>query len=748
MVADVSNPRRPGVLPGREWMVSLVLALLLLVALSGLHVTLDRLLWYFEVGLFSLLVLAAAAAARALSRRGWVPSVVAAVVFVLAITVFFAPRRALLGVIPTPDTMKDFGRLLAAAGRSINEQSLPAAADTPILFLMCLGIGCIAWAMDVLALTARSPALAGLPALVLLAVPAFITIDSTDPVVFVLAAIAYLLLLRIGRPLRGLRSSLAVAAVALVATLVLPLVLPAVEPAEQGPGSGGFASGINPVLSLGQNLRQGDDRSVLTYSTRTGDSEYLRVTSVDDFRGNAWAPDPFELDRRNTVSSIPSPAGVSGSVKTRRETSYVTVGTLTSPWLPLPYPTASVTGLDGRWYWDRTDLTVRSTEVTAAGQQYTASSLLLQPSPEQLENAGTSVPGGFGRYLELPDRVPSIITSTADKVAGGASSNYEKALLLQQFFRDGDFSYSETAPVDQGYDGTGMQVIAKFLEAKQGYCIHFASAMAVMARSLGIPARIALGFLPGTRMATTANGRTTYDVSTHDLHAWPELYFEGIGWTRFEPTVTRGDVPSYADQSSADVPTPTNTPLPSDDTAPSTQATAPSATPTPTQSSAASSGVSAQQAALGPLPWVVVGVLGLILLLLVPAPVRLVQRSRRLARLRQGRASPRLAWREVLQTSEDLGERMPATSTPREIAEHLASRAPAQQPALDRLRRAVERQSFAAPGSVAGYRGVQADVVAIIGALRSAASPRARLRSVYAPASIWMRMLRLFGWMG
>src|SRR6185437_4819598 len=103
--------------------------------------------------------------------------------------------------------------------------------------------------------------------------------------------------------------------------------------------------------------------------------------------------------------------------------------------------------------------------------------------------------------------------------------------------------------------------VSSFLASKRGYCVQFSSAMAVMARLLGIPARIGVGFLPGTHQA---NG--SYTVSLNDAHAWPEIYFTGVGWVRFEPTpaIRSGLAPSYTETAQ------TTTPVP----APSTSATA------------------------------------------------------------------------------------------------------------------------------------------------------------------------------
>ena len=139
--------------------------------------------------------------------------------------------------------------------------------------------------------------------------------------------------------------------------------------------------------------------------------------------------------------------------------------------------------------------------------------------------------------------MPEIISQTAIEVAGAAGTPYDQALALQSYLRAAPFAYSEDAPVADGFDGSGLDALAVFLQEKVGYCVHYASAMAVMARTLGIPSRIAVGFQPGDLQLV--DGRSVYTVSSDDLHAWPELYFDGVGWLRFEPTPGRGSVPDY-----------------------------------------------------------------------------------------------------------------------------------------------------------------------------------------------------------
>src|SRR5690606_34066073 len=133
----------------------------------------------------------------------------------------------------------------------------------------------------------------------------------------------------------------------------------------------------------------------------------------------------------------------------------------------------------------------------ARGQEYQVDSVQTLPSVEQLTASGSPVYSDMDSFLALPPELPEIVRETAREVTTGAATHYESALALQDFFRGGTFNYSEFAPVDQDFDGSGAEVLGPFLEAQSGYCVHFSSAMAAMARSLGIPARVIVGFTPG-----------------------------------------------------------------------------------------------------------------------------------------------------------------------------------------------------------------------------------------------------------
>ena len=115
-------------------------------------------------------------------------------------------------------------------------------------------------------------------------------------------------------------------------------------------------------------------------------------------------------------------------------------------------------------------------------------------------------------------------------VTAEAANRFDKAVALQDLFRS-EFEYSLT----KGPEGSGVDDLEAFLTpgngGRVGYCEQFAASMAVMARVIGIPARMAVGFLKPRSI-----GDGVWEYSAHDLHAWPELYFDGFGWVRFEPT--------------------------------------------------------------------------------------------------------------------------------------------------------------------------------------------------------------------
>ena len=244
-------------------------------------------------------------------------------------------------------------------------------------------------------------------------------------------------------------------------------------------------------------------------------------------------------------------AGLDTAPTELRVITAVNTGQYTSPYLPAPYAPEAVNGLTGRWSWDPATLSIKGVDTNSRDQQYVVMSVTPQLTAALLAGASEPVRGSRISSSGNPSNVPEVVSSTAKTVTAGATTPYARAMAIQRYLRSTEFSYSLQSPVQGGYDGNGLSVLADFLTQKSGYCIHFASAMAVMARLEGIPSRIAVGYAPGrpTGATVAVSGQgplPEFEVDARDAHAWPELYFQGVGWVAFEPTPSRGIVPAYA----------------------------------------------------------------------------------------------------------------------------------------------------------------------------------------------------------
>ncbi len=685
----------------RHWALSGLLLVGLGVAASGLAPLLAGLAWWFSFMVPATAVLLAASIVRSTARHRVWSSVAGVGAGVASVTLLSAPGTALLGFIPTFATFGAFHELEVAGTVSIAIQDIPATAGPGILYLLALGGAGVAFAADLFAHQLRVPVLAGLPLLLLVVMPGFVRTKLSDPWVFLLTAIVWLVIVLFESPrlAQGGRFAVGSVAAALAAALLLPLALPAVHPVIVPGAAGGLTTGLNPILTLGNDLRRANPTLALTYTTSGPDGQYLRLTALDDFTGRSWEPTNIDLDPTNDVELIGPIPGLGADVPVTEAFTEVTVGGILSRWLPVPYAPASITSLEGDWSWEPDGLTVRTETSNVQEQQYGVRSVQVAPSIEQLRAAGTSVEPGMERYLDIPSDLPSVVGATAAAVVGDAATNYDRAIALQSFFRDGDFVYSEIAPVEQGFDGSGASVLESFLQVKSGYCVHFSSAMAAMARTLGIPARVVVGFTPGERNENADTGTVTFRVTTQNFHAWPELYFTGIGWVRFEPTPGRGFEPAFAPLAQDDPSTPDV-----DESVPAPVATstpAPSATPTrapgddlPVDPDAAGpSAATSDQLVRWPL------FLALALaLLLTPWAVRAVRGRSRMAAVRAG--SARAAWDELRAVVTDLGIAAAGDSlTPRQLADALAPMLDdGAASALARVRGSLEAEVFAGGG--------------------------------------------------
>ncbi|WP_285546910.1 transglutaminaseTgpA domain-containing protein [Streptomyces lavendulae] len=706
-------------------------------------------------------------------------------VSLLLLAFLFAGKAESTGSGPLSFLVTDFGALFQQGVRDVGEFAIPAPLTDGIRLLLLAGVLAIGLLVDVLAVTLRTAAAAGLPLLALYSVAAGLSTGQGGSwFAFLLAGAGYLMLLlsegrdrlaQWGRVFGGAPSSRVSAAsgygggagggravapvrfgrrigvVALGVAVAVPAVLPSLgggllggqgdETGASGRG-GGTISAVNPLVSLQSSLNAQDNRVVLKYRTDSPQlgEQYLRILALDEFNGVKWEASGRPLT--DVPERLPNPTGLGDRVRegaTEVRTSVSAAETYAQRYLPMPYPATQI-DIAGKWRYEPAGRTLVGDQLgkdrfqNVQGAQYTVRSLLLRPTAAQLQAAPAPNPLVREEYTKLPDNLPPVVAETARKVTQGAQDDYTRAVRLQDFFAvNGGFRYDTKVS-----SGTGSQAIARFLADKEGFCVHFAFSMAAMSRSLGIPARVAVGFTPGEKQADGS-----VNVSMRDAHAWPELYFEGVGWTRFEPTPRSGiSLPDYSRPE-----TPAAQPS-APSALPSQSASAPA--PMPSQAEACppelkklgECGVPAAQqntgAGAGGFPLGAVlgwtgGVLALAALLVLPLLWRRRVRERRLAA-----RDVLAAWRELGDSAWDVGIPPDEALSPRRAAGRVVvlgklDGEPAQ--AVHRVAGAVERALYAPPGADVSYPELAADVRLAGAALLAAVGRRARLRALLLPRS-------------
>jgi hypothetical protein len=503
------------------------------------------------------LTMAAALGLAALLRRlgvGQLLSLVAMVAgFVVVGGILLFPDT-LLVVVPTGQTLTEMATAASTALTAVSEQAAPVAVTTEFVLLTCAGAWAVATAADGLAFRARQPLLALVPALGLFVFPAVIrpTSPAWYTTWFLLGAAGLLLFegrARLAtwgrwvssprsRPGAGWRLPLTPAAqtgrwLALAAglcALTVPWLLPgygqpAVLDLKEGTGADTGVA-LNPFVSLRTRLTAQED--VPAFRSRSTRPERWRLTVYDRFDGTKFVQ---SSDPRTGLVAFQGPiAGEQApDVPATQVTQEVEIQELDSFWLPAATTPVRVDA--GRPVLaNETFAGLTVNRRARKGFTYTVVSQVPEIRAEHLD--------GPVDYRDYPELEPYTETGPLDRDVRAmaravvedknADTPFEKALAIQDYLRGREFRYNLEVPALSA----GRDQLRRFLtEVREGYCEQFAIAMAVMARAEGIPTRVATGFTAGEVV-----DNTWLQVSTHDAHAWPELWFPDAGWVPFEPT--------------------------------------------------------------------------------------------------------------------------------------------------------------------------------------------------------------------
>ena len=718
--------------------------------------------------------------ARSLALHGWQVLTAQLACLVLAASAIYGQGHLWHGL-PSLKTVGFAGRLIREAVTTAQGYAAPAPTTPGLIFVVGCSLGLAALVVDYLAVTRQSPSLAGLPLLTVF-LAAVANRGSALSVIFFLAAAAMwlILLARTGSTIlrrwgttvpaaqtpvpqrpesTGIYEYASLArmlgALALVAAVAVPALLPQPPPRflasglgrnPSGSGNGARGVGFSQSIDLATDLKSRSQAPVLQYTTPDTSPPPLRVTVGSSYRAEPGVWLPWGRPWRSSSGrpelflnpTVPEPTGLSPDVPRRAFVMDVSHNLLEDPFLAAPYPLTAAELPGIAW---GSDYQTQSIRVAQRPDSYRASYMRLEPSAAMLRSAPPLSDRErflFDLDLRLEQPYATKVTALTHQLTDGEGSIYDKAMAIQQYLRaDGGFTYSLTlAPPARNEAGkiAGYDSLTNFLVTKKGYCVQFATAMVMMSRAAGIPARMDIGFLPGTET------KGVWTVTAADAHAWPELYLDGIGWTRFEPTpAARAAPPAYA------------TPATSPGTAAGDKPRAKAAAPAPRATTrkdlgAPSAGDAGAKVGPGPtsvLRWLTHGwrpfLLGALIVMLgslvVPAAA-LWRRRRSLTRARTAAERVEVQWELLTSSLGDLGIAPSPSRTPRQLHAYYDREAlleGADSQALGRVVQTLERSRYAE--SPPPPDDLSADARLVFRAAAHTRDGRSRLRASLWPSS-------------
>lgn len=328
----------------------------------------------------------------------------------------------------------------------------------------------------------------------------------------------------------------------------------------QGPATADYYGGDS--LQLGGAIRLGD-QTVFLVTVPQGRRYYWRSRVFDSYSGGRWTsaadtrltdPEaPLNVENEDFIAGARVPVqqtftmGLNASrlIYTAPQPLRVDLATRTD----LRYiPDANLVGDD------MLVSVIRPMQVLYQGDTYQATSLMTSATADQLRTAGENYPQWvrdlYGSFV--PSVTGRTIQLASEIVAqANAQTPYDKAKAIETWLR-ANILYNETIPQPPANQDPVDWVL---FDLKQGYCNYYASAMIVMLRTMGIPARMAAGFAQGT----WNSDEQAFVVEERDAHTWVEVYFPGYGWVEFEPTAAQAPL-NRGDESVLPVPPPTDPP--------------------------------------------------------------------------------------------------------------------------------------------------------------------------------------------
>jgi transglutaminase-like putative cysteine protease len=494
-------------------------------------------------------------------------TIVSAALLIVAIGILVFPSTTWFGA-PTLETLRQMGHAAAQVGEEARIQISPAPANDSLMLAAITAVWAAVFSCFALAFRAGSPLLALVPPVALVAFADSVLEDLIKPfygVLFLVAALAVVFADSIRRihgwgpvwsppgarnrllPSAG-RGARRIGAGAVVLAALAPIFVPgfgskAVIDLSQVNSDNRVH--VSPLVTIGALLNQSEPVEIV--QVQANRPAYWRMVGLDQLDPNGgWNATPEQ--GKTAEPGVPLSQGASGTSGTEVDATFTVENDLAFTTLPIPYQPSELVSADESVSWFAGSQSMSVAEWPDADSTYAVKSFYPTPSARELRAGGASRTE-YAADTRLPD-VPEIdqIMQLAQDWTKGASSDFDKVIAIQDHLRT--FPYDQTAQYADSFQG-----LLSFLQdpapvGQHGFCEQFASAMAVMLRTLHIPARVATGFTAGAPM-----GNGTYRVTTEELHAWVEVPFSGYGWLPFEPTPGQNTVnpatSTYINSSSA-----------------------------------------------------------------------------------------------------------------------------------------------------------------------------------------------------
>ncbi|WEV78639.1 DUF3488 and transglutaminase-like domain-containing protein [Janibacter cremeus] len=691
---------------------------------------------------------------RGLVRRAGVTilgQLLAATAYVLATQL---GGTTVYGVVPTARTWPRLLDYVRDAQETITTYAAPAPESPGVTVVLVIIVVVVGLAVDMSAATAAAPTVAGLPLLSLFLVSAANSGGALPWGWFAVGAVLWMAMVvnqsdremrewTTAVPLmadadgealaaRSLRWQAArISAICLVGALLIPAALPHLPTRYvlDGLGAGGAGSArstdgirLSTELDLRRSLRSPSEEPVLRYTTDDPTPEPLRVAVVTDFEDGFGRMRSGALQPREEFD-LPRPASAAAESIAREERSLaISANGVAAPQIALPRHPTEV-DLGGIPWALGSDGTAR---VQRTPSSYSSSYLELDPQEEDFgtgeSRSSVDVPAYTDEYLALDPASAEAIQELALSLAPGGADDLTAAQAYQEYLRGPDFEYDLQVPDPPGAPD---DPVLSFLETKVGYCQQFASTMTLLARAHGIPARVVVGFLPGE--AVDAEERV---IRASDAHAWPELYFAGVGWTRFEPTpgARAASVPSYSISIERDGAATTDETTTTSETTTST-----STQPVPEAQDRTAVDPTGEGESRPWRPWLLGLLLAVAALAIMPVTAWLARRRER-ATAPDPPARVEAEWQDLIGRLDDLGLRPPVGATPRRVGEWVGRNGYLDDPTreqLDHVVATVERARYGRPDQ--DLPDVSAEVTSIVGTVRHQRMTSSRLKAILWP---------------